>query len=124
LNVVVVEAVDSTPYGKPALRKGRLPTGLGKPAAGLPQLHSFDDDELILLIYTLTGYRGTFTDQQLPRALLFVKGVLSLGQYCWIVINNLAGYSLSFYGRFYFKEICTNEVYNAPSHPSPVASRI
>ena len=53
-------AVDLTPYGKPALRKGRLPTGLGKPAAGFPQLHSFDDDELILLNHTLTGYRGTF----------------------------------------------------------------
>jgi hypothetical protein len=68
MNVVVVEAVDLTPYGKPALRKGRLPTGLGKPAAGFPQLNSFDDDELILLIYTLTGYRGTFTDLWGTRA--------------------------------------------------------
>jgi hypothetical protein len=37
------QAVDLTPYGKPAF--GRLPTGLGKPAAGFPQLHSLDDDE-------------------------------------------------------------------------------
>ena len=36
-------AVDLTPYGMPAF--GRLPTGLGKPAAGFPQLHSLDDDE-------------------------------------------------------------------------------
>jgi hypothetical protein len=37
------QAVDLTPYGKPAF--GRLPTGLGKPAAGFPQPHSLDDDE-------------------------------------------------------------------------------
>ena len=54
-------AVDLTPYGKPALRKGRLPTGLGKPAAGFPQLHSFDDGKLILPYHPLTPYRGTFT---------------------------------------------------------------
>ena len=36
-------AVDLTHYGKPAFR--RLPAGLGKPAAGFPQLHSLDDGE-------------------------------------------------------------------------------
>jgi len=33
-----------TPYGKLALRKGHLPTGLGKPAAGFPQPPSLDDE--------------------------------------------------------------------------------
>ena len=51
-------AVDLTPYGKPAF--GRLPTGLGKPAAGFPQLHSLDDDEVHFLSNLgLTLYRGT-----------------------------------------------------------------
>jgi len=51
-------AVDLTPYGKPAF--GRLPTGLGKPAAGFPQLHSLDDDDVhFSLIWGLTRYRGT-----------------------------------------------------------------
>jgi len=37
------QAADPTPYGKPAF--GRLPTGLGKPATGFPQLHTLDDDD-------------------------------------------------------------------------------
>ena len=51
-------AMDLTPYGKPVF--GRLPTGLGKPAAGFPQLHSHDDDEVHFpSIFGLTLYRGT-----------------------------------------------------------------
>jgi len=57
---MIGQAVDLTPYGKPALRKGRLPTGLGKPAAGFPQLHSLDDDDVqISRNSDLTLYRGT-----------------------------------------------------------------
>jgi hypothetical protein len=43
MTIATLQAVDLTPYGKPAF--GRLPTGLGKPAAGFPQLHSLDDGE-------------------------------------------------------------------------------
>jgi hypothetical protein len=57
--IVPSQPVDLTPYGKPAF--GRLPTGLGKPAAGFPQLHSLDDDEVHYLSNLgLTLYRGTF----------------------------------------------------------------
>jgi len=38
------KAMDLTLYGKPAF--GRLPIGLGKPAAGFPQLHSLDGGEV------------------------------------------------------------------------------
>ena len=56
--IVPSQAVDLTPYGKPAF--ARLPTGLGKPAAGFPQLHSLDDDEVhFSSILGLTLYRGT-----------------------------------------------------------------
>ena len=56
--IVPSQAVDLTPYGKPAF--GRLPTGLGKPAAGFQQLHSLDDDKVYLLSNLgLTLYRGT-----------------------------------------------------------------
>ncbi len=57
MTIVTLQAVDLTPYGKPAF--GRLPTGLGKPAAGFPQLHSLDDDEAHYLSHLgLTLYRG------------------------------------------------------------------
>ena len=63
MTIVTLQAVDLTPYGKPALRKGRLPTGLGKPAAGFPQLHSLDDDEVHFSSNLgLTLYRGTVGD--------------------------------------------------------------
>ena len=65
MTIVTLQAVDLTPYGKPAF--GRLPTGLGKPAAGFPQLHSLDDDDVHNLSNSgLTPYRGTF----LPFSLL------------------------------------------------------
>jgi hypothetical protein len=58
MTIVTLQAVDLTPYGKPAF--GRLPTGLGKPAAGFPQLHSLDDDDVHNLSNSgLTPYRGT-----------------------------------------------------------------
>ena len=58
MTIVTLQAVDLTPYGKPVY--GRLPTGLGKPAAGFPQLHSLDDDEVHYLSNSgLTLYRGT-----------------------------------------------------------------
>ena len=44
MTIVTLQAVDLTPYGKPAF--GRLPTGLGKPEAGFPQLLSPDDGEV------------------------------------------------------------------------------
>jgi len=47
-NVTPMHDSRKTPYGKPAF--GRLPTGLGKPAAGFPQLHSLDDDEVIIYL--------------------------------------------------------------------------
>jgi hypothetical protein len=57
MTIVTLQAVDLTPYGKPAF--GRLPTGLGKPAAGFPQLHSLDDDDVHNLSNSgLTPYRG------------------------------------------------------------------
>ena len=43
------QTMDLTPCAKPALRKGHLPTGLGNPAAGFPQLHSLDDGEVHIL---------------------------------------------------------------------------
>ena len=59
MTIVTLQAVDLTPYGKSAF--GRLPTGLGKPAAGFPQLHSLDDDEVHFLSHLgLTLYRCTF----------------------------------------------------------------
>ena len=58
MTIVTLQAVDLTPYGKPAF--GRLPTGLGKPAAGFPQLHSLDDDDVQISRNSgLTLYRGT-----------------------------------------------------------------
>ena len=45
------------PYGKPALRKGHLPTGLGKPAAGFPQPPSLDDDESTTLSLHISNCR-------------------------------------------------------------------
>ncbi|RKZ99423.1 MAG: hypothetical protein DRQ45_08705 [Gammaproteobacteria bacterium] len=58
MTIVTLQAVDLTPYGKPAF--GRLPTRLGKPAAGFPQLHSLDDDEVHFSSNLgLTLYRGT-----------------------------------------------------------------
>jgi hypothetical protein len=57
MTITTQQAVDLTPYGKPAF--GRLPTALGKPAAGFPQLHSLDDDEVYFLSNLgLTLYRG------------------------------------------------------------------
>jgi hypothetical protein len=47
-----------TAYGKLAF--GHLPTWLGKPAAGFPQLHSLDDDGVYFFSDSgLTLYRGT-----------------------------------------------------------------
>jgi len=67
MTIVTLQAVDLTPYGKPAF--GRLPTGLGKPAAGFPQLHNLDDDEVhFSLNLGLTLYRGTFSE--LPNGML------------------------------------------------------
>jgi len=61
MTIVTLQAVDLTPYGKPAF--GRLPTRLGKPAAGFPQLHSLDDDEVHFSSNLgLTLYRGTSLD--------------------------------------------------------------
>ncbi len=40
-----------TPYGKPTLRKGHLPTGLGKPAAGFPQPPALDDESTTLSLH-------------------------------------------------------------------------
>ena len=71
--IVASQAVDLTPYGKPAF--ARLPTGLGKPAARFPQLHSLDDDEVHFLSHLgLTLYRGTDIEQN-PLQIL---GELSL----------------------------------------------
>ena len=64
--IVPSQAVDLTPYGKPAF--GRLPTGLGKPAAGFPQLHSLDDDVHLLSNLGLTLYRGILSRQRLSGA--------------------------------------------------------
>ena len=55
--IVPSQAVDLTPYGKPAF--GRPPTGLGKPTAGFPQLHSHDDEVHFSSNLGLTLYRGT-----------------------------------------------------------------
>ena len=57
MTTATLQAVDLTPYGKTAF--GRLPTGLGKPAAGFLQLHSHDDEVRFLSILGLTLYRGT-----------------------------------------------------------------
>lgn len=58
MTIVSVKTVDLTSYGK--LAYGHLPTGLGKPAAGFPQLHSLDDDEVNFFSdSSLTLYRGT-----------------------------------------------------------------
>ena len=64
MTIVTLQAVDLTPYGKPAF--GRLPTWLGKPAAGFPQLHSLDDDVHNLSNSGLTPYRGTDADGPMP----------------------------------------------------------
>ena len=58
MTIVSVETMDLTPYGKLAF--GHLPTWLGKPAAGFPQLHSLDDDGVYFFSDSgLTLYRGT-----------------------------------------------------------------
>jgi len=68
MTIVTLQTVDLTPYGKPAF--GRLPTGLGKPATGFPQLHSLDDDEVHFLSNLgLTLYRGT--ERPKPKVALF-----------------------------------------------------
>ena len=67
MTIVTLQTVDLTPYGKPAF--GRLPTGLGKPATGFPQLHSLDDDEVHFLSNLgLTLYRGTLSRKRIPGA--------------------------------------------------------
>lgn len=62
-----------TPYGMPALRKGHLPIGLGKPAAGFPQPPSFDDDESTPFSLHISNYR---------QRTKVVDAGQSLGQQC------------------------------------------